>query len=312
MARALKVFVTTGITGFPALIREMDDYARSSGADVVCQIGQDARYLPAHCTTYRLVPDLTPFMEKADVVVTHGGAATLFEALHLGRRVVAVANPGAKSGHQEDIVSRLAAEKVILAARPGEVSAALADDRVLEPYRRPACHIHETGLLAPHVTDGKTVMLVLGSGGHTAEMIELSRLMGSGCRYVYLVSLADDFSQSKILHAGEVIHVKRPTQVGVSPWQDPFAISSALRGALRVVRKTHFDIIVGSGPGICVFPMLVAKMHGAKVVFVETASRCESVSLTGRLVYPLADRFFVQWPEQKRHYEKASFCGRLM
>jgi beta-1,4-N-acetylglucosaminyltransferase len=32
-------------------------------------------------------------------------------------------------------------------------------------------------------------------------------------------------------------------------------------------------------------------------VYVESLTRTESLSLCGRLVYPLADEFFVQWPK---------------
>jgi beta-1,4-N-acetylglucosaminyltransferase len=35
-------------------------------------------------------------------------------------------------------------------------------------------------------------------------------------------------------------------------------------------------------------------------VYVESLTRIESVSLSGRLVYPLADAFFVQWPRAAR------------
>lgn len=40
------------------------------------------------------------------------------------------------------------------------------------------------------------------------------------------------------------------------------------------------------------------------VIFVESFCRVTSMSLTGKLLYYMADRFVVQWPELQRKYPK--------
>ena len=40
-------------------------------------------------------------------------------------------------------------------------------------------------------------------------------------------------------------------------------------------------------------------------------ARITSPSLTGRLVYPFARTFIVQWPELKRFYKRASSYGAV-
>jgi beta-1,4-N-acetylglucosaminyltransferase len=45
---------------------------------------------------------------------------------------------------------------------------------------------------------------------------------------------------------------------------------------------------------------------------VESLTRTESLSLSGRLVYPLADAFFVQWPEPARRHRKARYVGSVL
>jgi beta-1,4-N-acetylglucosaminyltransferase len=45
---------------------------------------------------------------------------------------------------------------------------------------------------------------------------------------------------------------------------------------------------------------VVGKLLRRRLVYVESLTRTETVSLTGRLVYPLADEFFVQWPRAAR------------
>jgi beta-1,4-N-acetylglucosaminyltransferase len=55
----------------------------------------------------------------------------------------------------------------------------------------------------------------------------------------------------------------------------------------------------------------MAKLFRAKVIFVETGSRVKKLSLTGRLVYPFADLFLVQWPGLAKRHRKAEFAGRF-
>jgi beta-1,4-N-acetylglucosaminyltransferase len=56
---------------------------------------------------------------------------------------------------------------------------------------------------------------------------------------------------------------------------------------------------------------LVAKLVGASVIYVESLSRVRRLSLTGRLMRPLADLYFVQWEELRPAAPRAVFAGRL-
>jgi UDP-N-acetylglucosamine:LPS N-acetylglucosamine transferase len=70
--------------------------------------------------------------------------------------------------------------------------------------------------------------------------------------------------------------------------------------AWRVIRNTNAKVILSTGAGLAVPFFVVGKLLRRKLVYVESLTRTESVSLSGRLVYPLADEFFVQWPEVAR------------
>jgi UDP-N-acetylglucosamine:LPS N-acetylglucosamine transferase len=117
---------------------------------------------------------------------------------------------------------------------------------------------------------------------------------------------------AKIVHKGKVLKVQRPTKWGYNPLQNLAATVKSFFQSRKVVKTTRFDAIIGSGPGLCVFPMYFARKAGKKVVFIETVNRVKTESKTGRRVYKWADQFFVQWPEQKKHYPKAEYAGRLL
>jgi UDP-N-acetylglucosamine:LPS N-acetylglucosamine transferase len=89
-------------------------------------------------------------------------------------------------------------------------------------------------------------------------------------------------------------------------------VARSLWEAARIVRGARPDVILGSGPAALVPVALMGKLAGAKVVFVETGSRISELSLTGRLMLRLADRFFVQWQRLQQRYPRTVYAGRLL
>jgi beta-1,4-N-acetylglucosaminyltransferase len=71
-------------------------------------------------------------------------------------------------------------------------------------------------------------------------------------------------------------------------------------------------VIVSTGAGLAVPFFLVGRLTGRRLAYVESLTRTESLSLSGRLVYPLADAFFVQWPEPARRHRKARYVGSVL
>jgi UDP-N-acetylglucosamine:LPS N-acetylglucosamine transferase len=82
--------------------------------------------------------------------------------------------------------------------------------------------------------------------------------------------------------------------------------------AWRVVRRTRPAVIVSTGAALALPFFLCGKLFGARLVYVESLARVDSLSLSGRLVYPLADRFFVQWPAATATRERAVFRGSIL
>ena len=71
------------------------------------------------------------------------------------------------------------------------------------------------------------------------------------------------------------------------------------------------DTILSTGAGLAVPFFLIGKLLGIRLVYVESVTRTESISLSGRLVYPLADRFFVQWPAAAKRLRRAEYAGGI-
>lgn len=81
--------------------------------------------------------------------------------------------------------------------------------------------------------------------------------------------------------------------------------------AWRVLRKERPDLIISSGAAIAVPFFYLGKLFGAKLVYIEVFDRIDKPTLTGRLVYPITDRFIVQWEEQRKIYKKGINLGSI-
>ena len=59
------------------------------------------------------------------------------------------------------------------------------------------------------------------------------------------------------------------------------------------------------------FLFYLGKLFGAKLVYIEVFDRIDKPTMTGKMVYPIVDRFIVQWEEMKRVYPKAVNLGSI-
>lgn len=71
------------------------------------------------------------------------------------------------------------------------------------------------------------------------------------------------------------------------------------------------DVIVSTGANTAVPMCYIAKIFGRKVIFIETFASSKKKTLSGILLYPIANAFFVQWESMLNLYPKAIYKGAL-
>lgn len=81
--------------------------------------------------------------------------------------------------------------------------------------------------------------------------------------------------------------------------------------ALKVLKKENPDLIISSGAAVAVPFFYIAKLKGKKLIYIEVYDRIDKPTLTGKLVYPIVDKFIVQWEEQKKVYPKSIDLGSI-
>jgi UDP-N-acetylglucosamine:LPS N-acetylglucosamine transferase len=83
--------------------------------------------------------------------------------------------------------------------------------------------------------------------------------------------------------------------------------------AFSILRRERPTAILSTGAGPAVPFAIVARIFfRARVIFVETITRVDRPSVTGRIMYWLAHDFFYQWPELERFFPKGRHGGPLV
>ncbi len=149
---------------------------------------------------------------------------------------------------------------------------------------------------------GAPVLLICSCGGHLLQLHALHDAW-AGFERVWVTF---DKSDSRSLLAGErVIHAYGPTNRNV-----PNLLRN-LRLARRVLATVRPAAIVTTGAGLAVPFAWMARLRRIPVVYIESLTRIEGLSLSARLIAPVAERMYVQWPEATEHSSNARFAGNV-
>jgi beta-1,4-N-acetylglucosaminyltransferase len=82
--------------------------------------------------------------------------------------------------------------------------------------------------------------------------------------------------------------------------------------AWHILRKEQPRLVLSTGAGPIVPFAILGKLLSIPTLFIETFTRVTTPSLTGRIMYWLADRFFYQWKPLTRFFPKGTYGGPLV
>lgn len=152
----------------------------------------------------------------------------------------------------------------------------------------------------------KKLLLISSIGGHLTQLLQLEPLF---IKYDY--------------------HIVTEKAEITMPLKEKYPVSFLIYGArnypIRYLFKFAFniiksfiiflrvrpDIVITTGAHTAVPMCYIAKLFRKKVIFIESFAKSNSPNLSGRLVYPIADLFIVQWESMLKVYPKAVYGGTL-
>jgi UDP-N-acetylglucosamine:LPS N-acetylglucosamine transferase len=145
--------------------------------------------------------------------------------------------------------------------------------------------------------------LVASAGGHLNELLKATQTCINGNTFAVTTSEAVSGALQKV---GKVY------AVGECNRQHPFRVMVLLLRCVWIVLLRRPDVIISTGAAVGCVMCLLAKLTGARVVWLDSITNVEHLSLSGRLVRPFADLFLVQWPELVQEYRGVEYIGAVI
>ena len=154
------------------------------------------------------------------------------------------------------------------------------------------------------------LLFIYGEGGHCAQMNRLAPNLLEKLNGFQAITLSDDkkspaWAESHYLTSEfRNKHKRLAILSNLGPLNIFLSVS-------KLVLKYNIKIIITTGPGMAIPAALVAKLLRVEIIHIETWSRFSTYSLSGRIMYHLADKFYVQNESLLKLYPEAIYSGRL-
>ncbi|MDP5213582.1 glycosyltransferase [Pseudoalteromonas tunicata] len=98
----MKILVTVGTSVFDGLIQAVDEQFSAEIFSITLQIAE-GQYRPVNHTFFKRSKDFEHHLSEADIVITHGGAGTIFKLMEMEKPFIAVPNLERVDPHQLDL-----------------------------------------------------------------------------------------------------------------------------------------------------------------------------------------------------------------
>lgn len=156
-----------------------------------------------------------------------------------------------------------------------------------------------------------SIMVVLGSGGHTWEMINvLSRLNWQKYLPIYIIGYSDFHSLNDIIYFENKLEREYFYERIIRPkenWEKTYSLKVLLKSiycffkSFKLFYQYKPDYILANGPSICV-PIIICgwflKKLGyinTKLIYVESAARVNNLSISAKIIKNIVDDMFGFW-----------------
>jgi UDP-N-acetylglucosamine:LPS N-acetylglucosamine transferase len=147
------------------------------------------------------------------------------------------------------------------------------------------------------------ICLVASAGGHLTQLLKVAESWRKyELFYVSTVPVVAD----KLRECG------RTLIVGECNRQQPLKIIKVFLRCVRVVYKERPDVLISTGAAAGCMLCFLGKLIGAKVIWIDSITNIERISLSGRMVRYIADLFLVQWPDIAKRYKDVEYVGAVI
>jgi UDP-N-acetylglucosamine:LPS N-acetylglucosamine transferase len=147
------------------------------------------------------------------------------------------------------------------------------------------------------------ICVAASAGGHLTQALKLARSWQSFDTFFVTTSKS---LESQLQNSGRVYIVEHCDR------NMPLEVLKALWRCLKITVRERPDIVISTGAAVGCIICYIAKFMGKKVIWIDSITNVEKLSLSGRLVRHIADILIVQWPELATSYKCAEYFGPII
>lgn len=152
----------------------------------------------------------------------------------------------------------------------------------------------------------KKVLFISSTGGHLKELLQLKKIFGKYDSYL-ITEKTDSTKKLKDEYKEKMGYMVFGTKDHMLTY--PFKLLANCFISVFYFIKIRPKYIVTTGTHTAGPICYLGKIFGSKIIYIETMANINRKTQTGRLIYPIADLFIVQWESMLKIYPKAVYGG---
>lgn len=152
----------------------------------------------------------------------------------------------------------------------------------------------------------KKVIFICSVGGHLTQMLQLKKIFDD---YDYLLITEKNDVTKDLQNKYNIKYFKYCNKGNFIKYFFINVINAF--NAVFTFFRVRPDVIVSTGANTTVPMCYLGRIFGKKVIFIESFAKSKGKTLSGKLVYPMATTFVVQWESMLEYYSKAKYWGGI-
>jgi UDP-N-acetylglucosamine:LPS N-acetylglucosamine transferase len=151
------------------------------------------------------------------------------------------------------------------------------------------------------------ILFISSTGGHLTELMQLSPMF-EHCDYRIItennpsnLTLQEKYGKDRVAFV--------PYGSKSQPLTYAFHFSANILKSIYYFFKWKPDVIITTGTHTAVPMCKLAHWRKKKIIWIETIANATTPTMAGKMIYPIADLFIVQWESMLEVYPNAVYGG---
>ena len=152
----------------------------------------------------------------------------------------------------------------------------------------------------------KNVMFICSVGGHLTQMLELKSIFNN---YKYVLVTEKTDVTKNMTGKYKMEYLKYGSRKYLLKYI--FILAFNILKSIYLFIKYRPKVIVTTGTHTAVPMCYIGWIFRRKIIYIESFAKRTSPTMAGKIIYPIATTFVVQWKSMLKIYPKAVYWGGI-